>query len=58
MHKQQLTLLLLVFMIPALALAESVVEVISVNNRPASEIQPLLLPLLENTDQIVANGIR
>jgi type II secretory pathway component GspD/PulD (secretin) len=55
-NKQQLTLLLLVFMIPALAFAESVVEVIPVNNRPASEIQPLLLPLLENTDQIVANG--
>jgi type II secretory pathway component GspD/PulD (secretin) len=31
-------------------------EVITVYNRPASELRPLLLPLLENTDQIVANG--
>ena len=36
--------------------AESIVEVVPVYNRPASEIQPLLMPLLENTDQIVANG--
>lgn len=43
-------------MIPVITLAESVVEVISVYNRPASEIQPLLVPLLEGADQIVANG--
>jgi type II secretory pathway component GspD/PulD (secretin) len=55
-NNQQLTLLLLLFMVSAPTLAESVVEVISVYNRPASEIQPLLMPLLENTDQIVANG--
>jgi type II secretory pathway component GspD/PulD (secretin) len=53
---QMMTLLFLVFMNPTTTFAESVVEVIPVNNRPASEIQPLLLPLLENTDQIVANG--
>jgi hypothetical protein len=53
---QVMTLLFLVFMNPTTTFAESVVEVIPVNNRPASEIQPLLLPLLENTDQIVANG--
>lgn len=41
---------------PFMAVAESVVEVIPVYNRPASEIQPLLKPLLESTDQIVANG--
>lgn len=56
MKKQVFALLLLLFMLPAISLAESVVEVISIYNRPASEIQPLLLPLLENTDQIVANG--
>jgi type II secretory pathway component GspD/PulD (secretin) len=56
LNKQQFTLLLLLFMVSALAWAESVVEVVPVNNRPASEIQPLLLPLLESTDQIVANG--
>jgi len=48
--------LLLLAMIPPIIMAESVVEVIPVNNRPASEIQPLLMPLLESTDQIVANG--
>lgn len=56
MKKQVLALLLLLFMLPVITFAESVVEVISIYNRPASEIQPLLLPLLENTDQIVANG--
>jgi type II secretory pathway component GspD/PulD (secretin) len=56
LKKHVLALLLLLFMLPAITLAESVVEVISIYNRPASEIQPLLLPLLENTDQIVANG--
>jgi type II secretory pathway component HofQ len=56
LKKQVLTLLLLLFVVPAITLAESVIEVISVYNRPASEIQPLLLPLLEYTDQIVANG--
>ncbi len=56
MKKQGLALLFLLVMVPAITLAESIVEVISVNNRPASEIQPLLLPLLESTDQIVANG--
>lgn len=40
----------------AVSFAEPVVEVVPVYNRPASEIQPLLMPLLENTDQIVANG--
>jgi type II secretory pathway component GspD/PulD (secretin) len=56
LEKQILTLLLLLFMVPAITLAESVVEAISVYNRPASEIQPLLMPLLEGTDQVVANG--
>ncbi|MEQ1559965.1 MAG: hypothetical protein ABL933_13635 [Methyloglobulus sp.] len=53
LRKQILALLMLV---PALVFAESVVEVISVYNRPASEIQPLLLPMLEESDHIVANG--
>lgn len=56
MKKLTLAALLLPVIIPIIALAESVVEVISVYNRPASELQPLLLPLLESTDQIVANG--
>ncbi len=48
--------LLLGVVYSAVIFAEPVVEVIPVYNRPASEIQPLLLPLLESTDQIVANG--
>lgn len=43
-------------MAQSIAIAESIVEVISVYNRPASEIEPLLSPLLEDTDHIVANG--
>jgi type II secretory pathway component GspD/PulD (secretin) len=51
--------LLLIFMLlsgkPALA-EQTVIEVIPLANRPASEIQPLLEPLLEYTDHVVANG--
>jgi Bacterial type II and III secretion system protein/Bacterial type II/III secretion system short domain len=36
--------------------AVTIVEVIPVNNRPAEELTPLLLPLLEPDEQIVANG--
>jgi type II secretory pathway component GspD/PulD (secretin) len=53
------TRLLLIFMLLSakLALAEqTVIEVIPLANRPASEIQPLLEPLLEYTDHVVANG--
>jgi hypothetical protein len=35
---------------------ETILEVISLSNRPASEIQPLLSPLLEITDQVIADG--
>lgn len=41
---------------PSLLRAESVIETITIYNRPASEIQPLLAPLLEDTDAVVANG--
>jgi type II secretory pathway component GspD/PulD (secretin) len=56
MKKPTLPVLLLMLIIPTISLAESVVEIITVYNRPASELQPLLIPLLESTDQIVANG--
>ncbi|ESS72584.1 hypothetical protein MGMO_53c00430 [Methyloglobulus morosus KoM1] len=56
MKKPTLPVLLLMLIIPTISLAESVVEIITVYNRPASEFQPLLIPLLESTDQIVANG--
>jgi type II secretory pathway component GspD/PulD (secretin) len=53
---KKLILALLLLLLQTIALAESVVEVISVYYRPASEIEPLLLPLLEGSDHIVANG--
>lgn len=56
MKNKTLIFLLLLLFVPVITMAEPLVEVISVYNRPASEIQPLLLPLLEYTDQIVANG--
>lgn len=46
----------LLTLMQAVIAEESVIEVIPVYNRPASEIQPLLLPVLEQTDHIVANG--
>ena len=36
--------------------AETIIEVIPLFNRPASEIIPLLSPLLEDTDRIIADG--
>ena len=36
--------------------AETIIEVIPVYNRPASEIQPLINPMLENTDSVIADG--
>ncbi len=35
---------------------ETVLEVIPLQNRPAAEIQPLLAPLLEDTDRVIDNG--
>jgi hypothetical protein len=35
---------------------ETVIEVIPIFNRPASEIQALLGPMLENTDRVIADG--
>ncbi len=51
-----LAVLLFAASLPCLTFAGSIVEVIPVYNRPASEIQPLLKPLLESTDRIIANG--
>lgn len=53
------TRLLLIFMLlfGKLAFAgQSIIEVIPLANRPASEIQPLLAPLLDSTDHVIANG--
>jgi type II secretory pathway component GspD/PulD (secretin) len=35
---------------------DSIIEVIPLYNRPASEIEPLLGPLLENGDRVIADG--
>ena len=35
---------------------ETIIEIIPINNRPASEIQPLINPMLENTDRVIADG--
>ncbi len=35
---------------------ETVIEVVPLNNRPASEILPLLAPLVEDTAQLIDNG--
>jgi len=36
--------------------ADSVMQVIPLNNRPASELQPLIKPFLENSERIIANS--
>ena len=56
MNKHLSMLLPLLLLVPGVTIAEPVIEVITVNNRPASEIQPLLLPFLEEYEQLVANG--
>lgn len=53
--KKSLLPIMLLFSFLAFA-EESIIEVIPVYNRPASEIQPLLSPLLEGTDQVRADG--
>lgn len=37
---------------------DTILEVIQLQNRPASEIQPLLLPLLSGSDRVIADGTR
>ena len=36
--------------------AETIIEVITLYNRSASEIQPLISPMLEDTDRVMADG--
>jgi len=36
--------------------AETIIEFITLYNRPASEIQPLISPMLEDTDRVMADG--
>ena len=54
--KKQLVALAWLVLTQSLVVAETVVEIIPVNNRPASEIEPLLAPMLQDDERIVANG--
>lgn len=56
MKRQRLFGLFFLLIFPFVAQAAPVMEVITVYNRPASELRPLLLPMLDNGDQVVANG--
>lgn len=47
--------LLLLFSLTCSA-AQSVMEVVPLSNRPSSEVQPLIAPLLDPSDTVVANG--
>lgn len=40
-----------------IASAETVMEVIALEHRPAAEIQPLIAPLLDPSDRVIANGL-
>lgn len=55
--KIKLLLLIFITLLNNISLAdETVIEVIPLFNRPASEIQALLSPLLEDTDRVIADG--
>lgn len=54
--KKLLALILITLFAHLAFAAETVIEVVPLNNRPAFEIVPLLAPLLGNTAQLVDNG--
>ena len=55
--KRKLLLLIFITLVNnILFAAETVIEVIPLFNRPASEVVPLLSPLLEETDRVIADG--
>lgn len=56
MKKKLLSLIIITLLNKISFAAESMTEVIPLFNRPASEILPLLSPLLEDTDRVIANG--
>ena len=56
MKRKLLPLILITLLNNISFAAETIIEVIPVNNRPASEIQPLISPMLENTDRVIADG--
>ncbi len=58
MHPRIALLFLSLSLCTAPAIAETVMEVIPLNNRPASEMQPIIAPLLDSSDSLVGNGFR
>lgn len=56
MLKISLIFLLLVFSTGAFS-DDSVLEIITLNNRPAEEVQALIAPLLEPSDRVAADGM-
>ena len=56
MKSKFLSLILIILLSNISFAAETIIEVIPVYNRPASEIQPLINPMLENTDRVIADG--
>lgn len=55
MQNKTVAILLLLFSLSCPA-APTVIEVIPLFNRPATDLQPLIAPLLEQTDSLVGNG--
>ncbi len=56
MKKQILSIIIITLLNNITFAAETMTEVIPLFNRPASEILPLLSPLLEETDRVIADG--
>ncbi len=56
MKRKLLSLIILALLDNTSFAAETVIEVIPLFNRPATEIQELLNPLLENNDHVIADG--
>ena len=55
--KRKLLLCIFIILLSNLSLAdETIIEVIPLYNRPASEIAPVISPMLENTERVMADG--
>jgi len=57
LNKMTALLLLFLFSLSAVA-ASTVMEIIPLQNRPASEIQPIIAPLLDASDTLTPNGFK
>ena len=58
LKRKLLSLIFITLLSNSLFAAETIIEVIPLVSRSASEILPLLSPLLEDTDRVIANGSR